>query len=129
MLTELDPATLAAPQARRQCLAALVAALADGTIEFGAGSDWERARRQLTALPGIGAWTVETIAMRALGDPDVFPASDMGVRRASAELGIARTPVALAAHAAQWRPWRAYAVQYLWATQDHPINHWPPEPS
>jgi AraC family transcriptional regulator of adaptative response / DNA-3-methyladenine glycosylase II len=60
--------------------------------------------------------------MRALGDPDAFLPSDLGVRLAARTLGLPATPAALTAHAALWRPWRAYAVQYLWATGDHPIN-------
>jgi AraC family transcriptional regulator, regulatory protein of adaptative response / DNA-3-methyladenine glycosylase II len=127
VLTGFDPSALALPSARRRCLAALSAGLAEGRIELGAGTDWDRARRQLHALPGIGPWTVETIAMRALGDPDAFPANDMGVRRAASELDIGTTPGTLLAHAERWRPWRAYSVQYLWSTQDHVINDWPPE--
>ena len=50
---------------------------------------------------------------------------DLGVRRGAAALGLPATPAALTARAARWRPWRAYAVQHLWATTDHPINHWP----
>lgn len=122
-LTELDPWSLRVPDARRRSLVALVAGLADGTVDLSPGTDWARARRQLAALPGFGPWTVETIAMRALGDPDAFPAGDLGVRRAAGELGLAD----VVAHADHWRPWRAYAVQYLCSTQDHPINHWPPE--
>jgi AraC family transcriptional regulator of adaptative response / DNA-3-methyladenine glycosylase II len=91
------------------------------------GTDWDRARHQLAQLPGIGSWTVETIAMRALGDPDAFPATDMGVRRAAAHLGLGDSPAALLTHAERWRPWRSYSVQYLWSTQDHPINDWKPE--
>jgi AraC family transcriptional regulator of adaptative response / DNA-3-methyladenine glycosylase II len=63
--------------------------------------------------------------MRALGDPDAFLASDLGVRRGAAALGLPATPAALVARSARWRPWRAYAVQHLWATTDHPINRWP----
>ena len=100
----------------------LVATLAAGDIDLGAGSDWDRAREQLSALPGIGPWTVESIAMRALGDPDAFVASDLGVRHAARALGLPEAPKALIAHARAWRPWRAYAVQYLWATGDHAIN-------
>ncbi|MGW7557402.1 DNA-3-methyladenine glycosylase, partial [Streptomyces rimosus] len=70
-------------------------------------------------------WTVECIAMRALGDPDAFTPTDLGLRRAAAGLGLPATPAALIRHSARWRPWRAYAVQYLWATDDHPINHLP----
>jgi AraC family transcriptional regulator, regulatory protein of adaptative response / DNA-3-methyladenine glycosylase II len=63
--------------------------------------------------------------MRALGDPDAFTASDLGVRTAAIALGLPGTPAALIERAAAWRPWRAYAVQYLWATSDHDINRLP----
>lgn len=124
-LAALDPDTLALPRSRRTTLTTLVAALADGTLTLDPGSDWDRARDRLGALPGFGPWTVESIAMRALGDPDAFLPTDLGMRRAAAELGLPSTPAALTARAAAWRPWRAYAVQYLWATDDHPINHLP----
>jgi len=77
-------------------------------------------------VPGIGPWTIEMIAMRALGDPDAFPATDLGVRKGAATLGLPSTTKGLVDHAERWRPWRAYAVQHLWAAVDHPINHWPP---
>ncbi|AHI01032.1 AlkA N-terminal domain-containing protein [Kutzneria albida] len=128
-LAQLDPETLAMPRSRRSTLITLVHALASGEIELGAGSDWQRARAQLAELPGFGPWTVETIAMRALGDPDAFIPTDLGIRYAATELGLPTGPAALTAHAAAWRPWRAYAVQYLWATGDHPINHLPGEDS
>ncbi|MEV8389262.1 MULTISPECIES: AlkA N-terminal domain-containing protein [unclassified Streptomyces] len=124
-LAALDPEALALPRSRRTTLTTLVAALADGTLRLGPDSDWDRAREQLIALPGFGPWTVEVIAMRALGDPDAFPPTDLGMRRAAAGLGLPSTPAALTARAAAWRPWRAYAVQYLWATEDHAINHLP----
>jgi AraC family transcriptional regulator of adaptative response / DNA-3-methyladenine glycosylase II len=127
VLAGMDPSTIGLPHTRRRCLVNLIAALADGTIDLGAGSDWGRARHQLADIDGIGAWTVETIAMRALGDPDAFPATDMGVRRAAAQLGLGASPAAVLAHAERWRPWRAYSVQYLWSTQHHPINDWKPE--
>ena len=59
--------------------------------------------------------------MRALGDPDAFLSDDLGVRRAAAELGLGDTPARLTEHSARWRPWRAYATQYLWASLDHPV--------
>jgi AraC family transcriptional regulator of adaptative response / DNA-3-methyladenine glycosylase II len=124
-LAALDPDSLAFPRARRSTITGLIAALACGDVDLGAGNDWARARAQLAALPGLGPWTVEVIAMRALGDPDAFPAADLGVRVAARELGLPATPAALTRHAAAWRPWRAYAVQYLWATGDHPINRLP----
>lgn len=64
------------------------------------------------ALPGIGPWTVAYIRMRALSDPDAFPATDVGVLRALAALGAG----AGVAVAERWRPWRSYAVHHLWAT-------------
>lgn len=117
-----DPAELAMPQSRRDTLAGLLRALEDGDLDLDVGSDWQRARARLGALPGFGPWTVETIAMRALGDPDAFLPTDLGVRHAARDLGLPATPAALTRHAAAWQPWRAYATQYLWATGDHPIN-------
>ncbi|HEY7144413.1 MAG TPA: AlkA N-terminal domain-containing protein [Streptosporangiaceae bacterium] len=124
-LAGLDPAALALPQARRATFGGLTRALADGSIDLGVGSDWPQARAQLAALPGLGPWSVETIAMRGLGDPDAFTPGDLGVRLAARQLGLPITPAALTSRAAAWRPWRAYAVQYLWATGDHPINRMP----
>jgi AraC family transcriptional regulator of adaptative response / DNA-3-methyladenine glycosylase II len=123
-LAGIDPGLLGLPRSRRDTLTRLAAALA-GEIDLGAGSDWQRARDQLAALPGIGPWTVETIAMRGLGDPDAFPATDLGVRAAARELGLPGTAAGLTASAAVWRPWRSYAVQYLWATGEHAINTMP----
>ncbi|MFD3475492.1 AlkA N-terminal domain-containing protein [Streptomyces sp. NPDC058695] len=124
-LAALDPETLALPRSRRTTLTTLVRELAEGTLVLGPESDWDEARARLMALPGFGPWTVEVIAMRALGDPDAFLPTDLGMRRAAQELGLPHTPAALTARAASWRPWRAYAVQYLWATDDHPINFLP----
>ena len=126
-LRELDPDALAMPEARRATVLALIEALAGGFIELDAGAERERARRQLAGLAGIGPWTLEAISMRALGDPDAFPATDMGVVKGAAALGLPTTPAQLVAHSRRWQPWRSYAVQYLWATQDHPINHWTSE--
>ncbi|MFJ7961304.1 AlkA N-terminal domain-containing protein [Streptomyces sp. NPDC096319] len=121
-LASLDPETLALPRSRRATLLTLVRALADGSLPLGPADDREEARARLLALPGFGPWTTEIIAMRALGDPDAFLPGDLGVRRAAEGLGLPGTPAALTARATHWRPWRAYAVQYLWATDDHPIN-------
>ncbi|MFF4741756.1 AlkA N-terminal domain-containing protein [Streptomyces chengbuensis] len=124
-LATVDPGTLAFPRSRRTTLTTLFGALADGTLRLGPDSDWNEARARLSELPGFGPWTVEVIAMRALGDPDAFLPTDLGIRHAAAGLGLPSTPAALTARAAAWRPWRAYAVQYLWATGDHPINRLP----
>jgi AraC family transcriptional regulator, regulatory protein of adaptative response / DNA-3-methyladenine glycosylase II len=126
-LAGLDPEKLAMPGARRTTLTTLVNALAAGEVELGIGSDWHAARAQLSALPGIGPWTVETIAMRALGDPDAFIATDLGVRAAARVIGLPSAAAALTARSKAWQPWRSYAVQYLWATGDHMINRLPAE--
>ncbi len=124
-LAELDPAVLAMPQSRKTAFAALVHALASGALDLGVGADWDKARADLLALPGFGPWTVEVIAMRALGDPDAFIPGDLGVRLAARTLGLPDTPGALVERARAWRPWRAYAVQHLWATGDHAVNRLP----
>jgi AraC family transcriptional regulator of adaptative response / DNA-3-methyladenine glycosylase II len=124
-LAALDPETLAMPRTRRTTFTTLVRELAEGRLHLGVESDWAESRAQLLALPGLGPWTVDVIAMRALGDPDAFPVTDLGIRRAARDLGLPAAPAALTARAAAWRPWRAYAVQYLWATDDHPINFLP----
>jgi AraC family transcriptional regulator of adaptative response / DNA-3-methyladenine glycosylase II len=120
----LAPA-LALPRARRTTVLTLAAALASGQVDLSPGADREAARAALLALPGIGPWTVEVVAMRGLGDPDAFPASDLGVLAAARQLGLPGTAPALAARSAAWRPWRAYATQHLWGLLDHPVNHFP----
>jgi AraC family transcriptional regulator, regulatory protein of adaptative response / DNA-3-methyladenine glycosylase II len=126
-LAEIDPAHLAFPKSRRRSLIALVGALADGDVLLDAGCDWNRARRQLLALPGIGPWTAEMIAMRGLGDPDAFPATDLGVLLAAKQVGLPEDSRALTERSARWRPWRSYAAQHLWTALDHAVNHWPPK--
>jgi AraC family transcriptional regulator of adaptative response / DNA-3-methyladenine glycosylase II len=125
VLAAVDPAALALPASRRATFAALTTALAAGEIDLSVGCDWQQARDRLSALPGIGPWSVEMIAMRGLGDPDAFVPSDLGVRAAAGSLGLPAAPVALTRRAALWRPWRSYAVQYLWATSGHAINQLP----
>ncbi|WP_280900638.1 MULTISPECIES: AlkA N-terminal domain-containing protein [unclassified Streptomyces] len=124
-LAAIDPASLAMPRTRRSTFTTLVSQLADGSLRLGVEQDWSETRARLLALPGFGPWTADVIAMRALGDPDAFLPTDLGIRRAAQELGLPSTPAALTARAAAWRPWRAYAVQYLWATDSHPINFLP----
>jgi AraC family transcriptional regulator of adaptative response / DNA-3-methyladenine glycosylase II len=112
---------LAMPRSRKATVLRLARALADREVDLDPGADRARARAQLTALEGIGPWTVETIAMRALGDPDAFLPTDLAVVRLAGTLGLP-TGAGLVAHAERWRPWRAYAVQHLWALGDHPVN-------
>ncbi|KJS31012.1 MAG: hypothetical protein VR64_13085 [Desulfatitalea sp. BRH_c12] len=70
--------------------------------------------RRATALPGIGPWTAQYIALRGLGEPDAFPAGDLGLAQALSENGIRPKAHQVLARAEAWRPWRAYAAIYLW---------------
>ncbi len=115
-LANADPAKLAMPAARRRALLALVGALANDELVIDAGADRMQARHRLLALPGIGPWTAEYIAMRALRDPDAFLPSDLGVRHALEQLGQSGEPATATMLAERWRPYRAYAVQHLWAS-------------
>jgi len=112
---------LAMPARRRATVLRLASALAEREIDLDPGADRDAARAALLALPGIGPWTVETVAMRALGDPDAFLPGDLGVLAAAGRLGLADLP----ARSSRWSPWRAYAVQHLWATGDHDVNRLP----
>lgn len=114
-IAAVDPATLPMPRRRGAALVGLARAVADGDIALDAGADRDRTRAALLALDGIGPWTVEDIALRALGDPDAFPATDLGVRHALAPAGLT-TPAAIERHADRWRPWRAYATIHVWSS-------------
>ncbi|MBO4208517.1 DNA-3-methyladenine glycosylase 2 family protein, partial [Micromonospora echinofusca] len=102
------------PTARRETIRALARAVVDDGLDLDQGADRASTVRALTALPGIGAWTAGYLAMRALGDPDVFLPTDVAVHRGAAALGLPTTPAALDAYATRWRPWRSYAVIRLW---------------
>ena len=108
-LAAVDPETLPMPRARARTIGALARAVSDGELDLRPGADREAVRARLLAIPGIGPWTANYIALRALGDPDVFLAADLGVRRALERLG--GDPAA----AERWRPFRSYATHHLWA--------------
>ncbi|WP_406601770.1 DNA-3-methyladenine glycosylase family protein [Lentzea sokolovensis] len=119
-----DVGELAMPESRRRTMAALLDALESG-LDLSPGADRTVAREWLSSLPGFGPWTVESILMRSLGDPDAFLPTDLGIRLAAEALGLPSTPAALVRRSEAWRPWRAYAVQHLWATGDHEVNRIP----
>ncbi|MEJ2867396.1 AlkA N-terminal domain-containing protein [Actinomycetospora sp. OC33-EN08] len=120
-LTALTDDELGMPASRKRTLHGLVAALADGSVDLRG----PHARDQLGALRGIGPWTVDSVAMRALADPDAFLPSDLGIRVAAKQLGLPERDRDLVARAEAWRPYRAYATQYLWAALDHAVNTMP----
>jgi AraC family transcriptional regulator of adaptative response / DNA-3-methyladenine glycosylase II len=102
------------PDSRRKALLGLTSALASGKLVLDPGADRAQAREQLLALPGIGPWTAEYIAMRALRDPDAFLATDLGIRHALTALGQDDRVLAVTKLAERWRPYRAYALAHLW---------------
>jgi AraC family transcriptional regulator of adaptative response / DNA-3-methyladenine glycosylase II len=116
-LATANLAALGMPRARAAALSSLARAVAADPQIFGPRKSLEDAIVQLRALPGIGEWTAQYIAMRELREPDAFPAADLGLLRAMADAdGHRPSPAALLARAERWRPWRAYAAQHLWTS-------------
>ncbi len=114
-LVGADIAAIGMPRTRGATIAALAQAVDSGELDFDRlGPHWEE---HLQRLPGIGEWTAQYIGMRALGEPDAFPASDLGLLRA-VDPSRATTPRQLRERAEKWRPWRAYAAVYLWAGEN-----------
>jgi AraC family transcriptional regulator of adaptative response / DNA-3-methyladenine glycosylase II len=97
---------------RAATIRSVASLVASGELDLSGGGDAERTAARLLALDGIGPWTVEYVRLRALGDPDAFPATDLGIRRSLAALGI--DPASAASRSEAWRPWRAYAAMLLW---------------
>lgn len=110
ILADADLTGIGLTKARAETIRALARAVARGQISFEGIVDSESFRSQLTEIPGIGNWTAQYVAMRALGEPDAFPAEDVAMRSA---LGLA-TSARLERRAEPWRPWRSYATMYLW---------------
>ena len=115
-LATADLAVLGMPKARAMSVTSLARALAADPTIFGRGASLEDAITKLRALPGIGEWTAQYIAMRELREPDAFPAADVGLLRAMTNAdGRRPSPTELLSRAERWRPWRAYAALHLWA--------------
>ncbi len=112
-------ARLGMPAGRAAAIRALAREVAAGALRLDASGAPEETLEALRAIPGIGEWTVQYIAMRALREPDAFPASDLGLRRALGEAGQPASERAVRGAAEAWRPWRAYAAMLLW-TQARP---------
>jgi AraC family transcriptional regulator of adaptative response / DNA-3-methyladenine glycosylase II len=112
-----DLTALGMPSARRAALKALAEAAITDPHLFRPFGTIEEAIARLRTIPGIGEWTAQYIALRALRETDAFPASDIGLLRgAAADSGTRPTPTDLLQRAEHWRPWRAYAAQHLWAS-------------
>jgi AraC family transcriptional regulator of adaptative response / DNA-3-methyladenine glycosylase II len=109
-LADANLAGIGLPTARAKTVQALARAVHDGQIRFEGIVEADSFLTQLCQIPGIGTWTAQYVAMRALGEPDAFPSSDLGLRYAA---GL-DSPRALQERAEAWRPWRSYAAMYLW---------------
>lgn len=109
-IAALAPEEFRMPRARGRALVGLADALASGAIALDRGPDRDQVREQLLALPGIGPWTADYIALRALGHPDIWLPTDVGVRHA-----LAASPVP-PADPVSWAPWRSYALVHLWTS-------------
>ncbi len=114
-LAAADPADLPMPRSRAATLVHLCSMIDAGDLPLDPGADRAATIAALGTIKGIGPWTAHYIAMRALGDPDAWIPSDLGVRRGAERLGGAAGPARIAAAAEHWRPWRSYATHYLWA--------------
>ncbi|MBI4934119.1 MAG: DNA-3-methyladenine glycosylase 2 family protein [Actinobacteria bacterium] len=114
-IASLRPEDFAMPRARGAALIEACTHVADGRIVLDAGSDRDETVTALQALRGIGPWTAGYVAMRALGHPDVFLPTDIGVRNSLVALGVDGSPKSAAALAERWAPWRSYALHHLWA--------------
>ncbi len=119
-VADVDPVALQAvlrvPHARARAVHALAVACADGLV-LAPGVDVAAVRERLLAVPGVGPWTADVVALRALGDRDAYPAGDLVLRRA---LGVEH-PRDAAAAGRTWAPWRAFAATHLWASRAVPV--------
>jgi AraC family transcriptional regulator of adaptative response / DNA-3-methyladenine glycosylase II len=112
VLADANPDGMGLTKARSETIRALARAVCDGRIGFEGIADSEDFMARMCEIPGIGKWTAQYVAMRALGEPDAFPSGDLGLLRALA----LKSPGELERRAEAWRPWRAYASMYLWTS-------------
>jgi AraC family transcriptional regulator of adaptative response / DNA-3-methyladenine glycosylase II len=110
VLADANLASIGLPPARAETIRLLARAVSDGKIRFEGVVDSDSFLARLCEIPGIGRWTAQYVAMRALGEPDAFPSADLGLQRAL----TLKTSRELEQRAEAWRPWRAYAAMYLW---------------
>jgi Adenosine deaminase len=127
-VAEAPDEAFAMPAARRRTVRALAAAVAEGRLSLDPGADRDETYARLTEIPGIGPWTAQYLGLRALGDPDVLMATDLGVRRGARAAGLPDDPADLARYGREhWAPWRSYATVRLWRMT--PVDRPGPEPA
>lgn len=115
-LAAADEAAFPMPRSRARAIKGLAGAIADGDLVLDPGADRDEVRQRLVERPGIGPWTAAYVALRALGDPDSFMPTDLGVRRALERMDRPGDATSAAGLATEWRPWRSYALHHLWAS-------------
>ncbi|MBI2963506.1 MAG: 3-methyladenine DNA glycosylase 2 [Deltaproteobacteria bacterium] len=113
-LVDADLSGIGLTRARAATLRGLARAVAGGTLRLDAALAPHETADRLLALPGIGPWTVEYVLLRGLGEPDVFPCGDLGLRRALADGHGLPSAREIERIAEEWRPWRSYAALHLW---------------
>ena len=113
-IAERGADVLRGPSARIATVLGAARAIASGDLRIDVETPAAELRAALVALPGIGPWTADYLAMRVLGNPDVLLTSDLVVRQSAAALGLPAQDRALATHGARWAPWRSYATLHLW---------------
>lgn len=119
ILAEANLSRVGLPAARAESIRRLARAVCEEQLKFEGVVDGEAFLAQLSSIPGVGKWTAQYVAMRALGEPDAFPSSDLGLLRA---LGLTDARE-LEARSHHWRPWRAYAAMYLWNVPGSVAEH------
>jgi len=118
-IAERGAAVLRGPANRVATIIRVADAVASGRLRLGLETPAAELREQLLALPGVGPWTADYLALRALGNPDSFLETDLVIRQSAEALGLPGAPRALAARAEAWAPWRSYASLHLWRSRSH----------
>ncbi len=113
-LASADLSGIGVPGARASAIRTLAEAVKTGRIDLTAARGLEEFEERFCALPGIGPWTAQYVALRAFGEPDAFPAGDLGIRRALERARVPAGAAALRERARSWSPFRAYAALHLW---------------
>ncbi len=121
-LARADVAKIGLPAARAEAVRLLARAVCDGRLRFDATCDSQQVQDELTVIAGIGPWTAQYVAMRALQEPDAFLPGDLGLRRTLSDNGKPQSASSLVGLAERWRPWRAYAVMHLWMSGNSTDN-------
>ncbi len=116
VMAQADLQGLGLTSRRMAALKALACAVINEGLVLDRNADRAQTQTHLQHIPGIGPWTASYIAMRALADPDAFPAADLGLRHALEQQGVAADARNIEGRAEAWRPWRAYAAHHLWAS-------------